>query len=162
MVGGDFTQKFGQDLPLIDLELDITADPLLRLFHDGDQEQLWIDRRKAHLIETRVPRRPSPGLPDITRMWMETRDYDADRAKFDERLAEHLRECRSSLLPVALEGIYRSSKNEVVITACNGTDIPTRNVEIVVRFKPGKAIVLTSGPPHRRMPAPPKWPDITD
>jgi hypothetical protein len=53
-IGGDYNQQFGQALTAIQNELDMTADPLKRLFYDSDEVRFWIDRRKAHLIETLV------------------------------------------------------------------------------------------------------------
>jgi len=162
VVGGDLNQQFGQDLPAIELDLGITAEPLNRLFHDRAEEDSWIERRKAHLIETLVPRRPDSSFPDVTRMWMESRDYNADRATFDTRLKEHLQEWRSELPKLVFRRIYESDHNKVVFSASNPTDVPIRNVELVARFKPGDALVLTSHPGREIIPTLPKWPDISD
>lgn len=98
----------------------------------------------------------------MTRMWMESRDYNADRATFDTRLEDHLQEWRNNLRKLALRRIYESGHDKVAFTASNPTDAPIRNVEIVATFKPGDALVLTSHPGNEMMPPMPKWPDISD
>jgi hypothetical protein len=157
--GGNYTHQ----LPPINVELDMTADPLLRLSDDIAEVRSWLERRRVYLTEKLVPRRPSnAGIPDFTRMWLETRDFDADRATFDKRLAAHLRQCDDQLLRNVLAGLHRSSDNKVVFTAHNPTDDPTQNVEIVAKFNSAGLSVMTRDPGGEPMPVEPRWPDIQD
>jgi hypothetical protein len=122
----------------------------------------WLHRRQEYLSEKLIPRRPTSGSPDLGRMYMETRDYDADLAEFNDRLATHLRECEKVLRHNAIARIHQTGKNKVAFTAHNPTDHPMQNVEIIVKLNVTGVSVMALDPGIKRWPDEPAWPSFLD
>jgi hypothetical protein len=146
----------------IELDLEMEAKPLLRLYWTDGAVQSWIDQRKQYLEDSLIPERPRHVPLDMTRMFMDATDFNGDRAKFSARLAEHFRKCRDQLLDSSLATICENNINTVVFPVTNPTDDPVVNVRVAASFFAGDAWVLSSVPHVRPMPRPPAWPSPMD
>jgi hypothetical protein len=145
------------------VDLEIVADPLLRLFYDDEEAQQWLEKRKAYLEEKLIPKDlPKPAFPDLTRMLMHASDFGADRATFETRLAEHLRQCRGRLRDNALAALCENGYKSLIFGVKNPTDDPIVGTRVVASFYAGDAEVLASVPRADGMPASPTWPDPMD
>ena len=135
---------------------------MARLFHNSDEEDRWLERRKAHLLKTLVPApRPNPpsGFPNLTHMYMEAMDRGEALKVFESRLEDHLSACKRRLLDNLLKIIYGANLNTVEFLVENPTDDPIQGARLMVSFFAGDAVILGSAPNAAPMPRPPKWPD---
>ncbi len=147
-------------MPYIELDLEIDAEPLARLFYNDEAVDDWLAQRKRHLELTVKPaQRPTSSRPDITRVWMEATDFTGDRAKFMSRLDDHLSTCKQRLLNNALAVFYEVVHNTVIFNVANPTDDPVNNIRVAASFYAGDAAALSSEPDYDPMPDAPKWPD---
>lgn len=144
------------------MNLSVRANPLLRLFHNSDEEDEWLEQRKAHILKTVVPapkREPPSEFPSLSNMYMSAMETGEARRKFEQRLESHLSLCKQRLLDNLLEIIYEANLNTVQFVVENATDDPIQGARLMVSFFAGDAVILSSAPQAAPMPRPPMWPD---
>jgi hypothetical protein len=150
--------------PDLELNLEVLeSKPLVRLDVGPDAIARWIKAREAHAREAS---RPDPSdyepIPGLHKMMMGRYATSEEKAEFDQRVIDHLAECREQVVNHAVHQLTRSTKNEVAFTVTNPTKRPIKDVQLLVRLMAPDLFVCAGHSRPASVPALPTWPDVLD
>jgi hypothetical protein len=167
----------GARQPDLQLDLIASAEPLMRLNVDEEQEEEWLSRHEAYVRansgQPPPPPPPSPptspafpqlaGLSRISSIGnmfagdMYAKPEDAE--EFERRVSEYLSELRAGLLEHLVRMVVKSDENKVYFAVANETDDTVTGVQLTV-VVPRDGLLVYTRPPASTLPCRmPRWPD---
>jgi len=149
--------------PDLELNLEVLeSKPLVRLDVGPDAIERWIEAREAHARQVTKPDppgyEPTSGLHKMMGLYVSPEE----KAEFEERVIDHLAECRGQVVNHAVHQLTRSTKNKVAFIVTNPTKRPIKDVQLLVRLLAPDLFVCAGYSRPANVPDLPAWPDMID